>query len=88
MKSMDKFIATGNGQKLQKTNLSAHAQQFKWNKFQLVLQKHPINFKELHRPPCVGDRAYTKEEQRWCNAIIDYLVTTLDVVGRQSCGIP
>ncbi len=35
MKSMDKFIATGKGQNLQKTNLNAHAQQFKWNKFQL-----------------------------------------------------
>jgi hypothetical protein len=35
MKSMDKFIATGKGQNLQKTNLNAHVQQFKWNKFQL-----------------------------------------------------
>ena len=26
--------------------------------------KHPMNFEELRRPPCVGDGAYTEEEQQ------------------------
>ena len=28
--------------------------------------KHPMNFEELRRPPCVGDGTYTEEEQAWC----------------------
>ena len=31
--------------------------------------KHPMNFDELRRPPCVGDGAYTEEEQAWCGII-------------------
>jgi hypothetical protein len=50
MKSVDKFIATGKGQNLQKTNLNAHAQQFKWNKFQLGFKNCIKHF--LH---CNGD---------------------------------
>ncbi len=50
MKSMDKFIATGKGQNLQKANLNAHAQLFKWNRFQL-------GFKNCIKKsiPCDGD---------------------------------
>jgi hypothetical protein len=40
------------------------------------------------RPPCVGEGAYTDEEQRWCTATIDYLIATLDADDRQSRGIP
>ena len=50
--------------------------------------KHPMNFDELRRPPCVGDGAYTEEEQAWCAATIAYLVDNLDANGRQSRGIP
>ena len=46
--------------------------------------KHPMNFEELRRPPCVGDGAYTEEEQTWCNETLIYLVASLDVDGRQS----
>ena len=50
--------------------------------------KHPMNFDELRRPPCVGEGAYTEEEQEWCAATITYLVDNLDANGRQSRGIP
>jgi hypothetical protein len=50
--------------------------------------KHPMNFEELRRPPCVGEGAYTDEEQEWCTATITYLVSCLDTAGRQSRGIP
>ena len=50
--------------------------------------KHPMNFDEMRRPPCVGDGAYTEEEQEWCNATLTYLVSAWDTAGRQSRGIP
>jgi hypothetical protein len=49
--------------------------------------KHPMNFEELRRPPCVGDGAYTEEEQTWCNETLNFLVANLDIDGRQSRGI-
>ena len=33
----------------------------------MAIFKHPMNFKELCLPPCVGDGAYTEEEQAWWN---------------------
>ena len=50
--------------------------------------RHPMNFEELRRPPCVGDGAYTEEEQIWCKETIEYFVATLDAAGRQLRGIP
>ena len=50
--------------------------------------KHPMNFEELRRPPCVGAEAYSDEEQSWCAATITFLVDSLDPAGRLSRGIP
>ena len=50
--------------------------------------KHPMNFEELHRPPCFGESWYTEEEQIWCKGPIEYFVSTLDVAGRPLRGIP
>ena len=50
--------------------------------------KHPMNYDELRRPPCVGASAYSEEEQSWCTATIQHLVDSLDTAGRQSRGIP
>ena len=50
--------------------------------------KHPMNFEELHRPPCFGASSYTEEEQIWCKGPIEYFVPTLDVAGRPMRGIP
>ena len=39
----------------------------------MVIFKHPMNFKELCDlclPQCVGEGAYTEEEQAWCTATI------------------
>jgi hypothetical protein len=43
--------------------------------------KHPmpVNFEELRRPQCVGASAYTDEEQKWCSATLQYLVTRRQV---------
>ena len=49
--------------------------------------KHPMNFEELRRPPCVGASAYTDEEQKWCSATLQYLVDSLDPAGRLARGI-
>jgi hypothetical protein len=46
--------------------------------------KHPMNFEELRRPPCVGASAYTDEEQKWCSATLQYLVTRQSSISR--CG--
>ena len=56
----------------------------------MAIFKHPMNFKESCLPPCVGDGAYTEEEQAWWNGTLSYLVTSLpvDVDGRQSRGVP
>jgi hypothetical protein len=50
--------------------------------------KHPMNYDELLRPPCVGDSAYSEGEQQWCAATIQYLVDSLDPAGSLSRGIP
>jgi hypothetical protein len=49
--------------------------------------KHPMNYDELRRPPCVGASAYSEEEQSWCTATIQFLVNSLNTAGRQSRGI-
>ena len=46
----------------------------------MAIFKHPMNFKELCLPPCVGDGAYTEEEHRPS--------VPMDADGRQSRGIP
>ncbi len=50
--------------------------------------KHPINFEELKRPPCVGASAYTDEEQNWCAATLHYFVDGMDAARRAAHGIP
>ena len=50
--------------------------------------KHPMNFEELHRPPCFGESSYTEEEQTWCKGPIEYFVSTLDVARSPLRGIP
>ena len=45
----------------------------------MAIFKHPMNFKESCLPPCVGDGAYTEEEQAWWNGTLSYLVANLDV---------
>jgi hypothetical protein len=50
--------------------------------------KHPMNFEELRRPPCVGEDAYSDEEQAWCAATLAFLVDSLDAAGRLSRGVP
>ena len=54
----------------------------------MTIFKHPMNFKELCLPLCVGDGAYTKEEQAWWNGTLSYLGASLDVDDRQSRGVP
>lgn len=54
----------------------------------MAIFKHPMNFKESCLPPCVGDGAYTEEEQAWWNGTLSYLGASLDVDGRQSRGVP
>ena len=46
----------------------------------MAIFKHPMNFKELCLPQCVGDGAYTEEEHRPS--------VPMDGDGRQSRGIP
>ena len=53
----------------------------------MAIFKHPMDFKESCLPPCVGDGAYTEEEQAWWNATLSYLGVSLDVDGRQSRGV-
>ncbi len=50
--------------------------------------KHPINFEELKRPPCVGASAYADKEQNWCAATLQYYVNGMDAVCRTTRGIP
>jgi hypothetical protein len=50
--------------------------------------KHPMNFEELKRPPCVGETAYTDEEQNWCAASLQYYVDGMDAARRATLGIP
>ena len=50
--------------------------------------KHPMNFEELKRPPCVGATAYTDEEQNWCAASLQYYVDGMDAACRAARGIP
>jgi hypothetical protein len=50
--------------------------------------KHPINFEELKRPPCVGASAYTDEEQNWCAATLHFYVDGMDAARRAARGIP
>ncbi len=54
----------------------------------MAIFKHPMNFKESCLQPCLGDGAYTEEEQAWWNGTLSYLVASLDVDGRQSRGVP
>ena len=50
----------------------------------MAIFKHPMNFKESCLPQCVGDGAYTEEEQAWWNGTLSYLGASLVVDGRQS----
>jgi hypothetical protein len=54
----------------------------------MAVFRHPMNFEELRRPPCVGEGAYDDEEQQWCAATVQFLVDSLDPAGRLSRGIP
>ncbi len=51
----------------------------------MAIFKHPMNFKEECLSPCIGDGAYTEEEQAWWNGTLSYLGASLDVDGRQLC---
>jgi hypothetical protein len=50
--------------------------------------KHPINYKELKRQPCVGPSAYNAEEQNWCSSTLQYYVDGMDAVQRAARCIP